>query len=164
VGKSTTWRSRWALLAAAAVSGGCWSLYAPDDAPEVNPPRTVSVTVHYRQPQGCVNETSPCNEPVVFFGSWMHPGQEFQLTLDSTSYMWRGTARGVPVNYPPRDQAHLVRVFDPHLRESPTGGVTAQRLWVGGELLDKFDRPGGEHESAWVYIDESGIGHDPFTD
>ena len=48
------------------------------------------------------------------------------------------------------------------LREGPGGGVTAQRLWVGGELLDKFDKPGGSDESAFVYIDESGLGHDPF--
>jgi hypothetical protein len=150
-------------VTAAALSTGCWSLYAPDNAPEVNPPRTVSVTVEYRQPQGCVNVATPCNEAVVFFGSWMHPGQEFQLTLDSGSYVWRGTARGVPVNYPPRDQAHLVRIFDPHLREGPGGGVTAQRLKVGGELLDKFDSPGGENESALVYIDENGFGHDPFS-
>jgi hypothetical protein len=140
---------------------GCWSLYAPDDAPPVNPPQTVSVTVEYRQPQGCINVVTTCDEPVVFFGSWMHPGQEFNLTPEPGSYVWRGTARGVPVNYPPRDQAYLVRIFDPFLRENSAGGVTAQRLVVGGELLDRFDKPGGHDESALVYIDASGTGHNP---
>ncbi len=150
-------------MAAAALTAGCWSLYAPDDAPEVNPPRTVSVTVQYRQPQGCVNEVAPCNEPVVFFGSWMHPGQEFQLTLDSGSYIWRGTARGVPVNYPPRDQAHLVRIFDPHLREGPGGGVTAAAP-VGGRASSwtSSTAPAERTRAALVYIDENGLGHDPF--
>lgn len=157
-------RRRLALVAAVLLATGCnaFRLSAPEDAPEVNPPRVVSVTVQYRQPQGCVNVTFPCGDPVVFFGSWMHPGQEFQLTPDPGSFIWRGTARNVPVNYPPRDQPHLVRIFDPHLVEGPGGGVTAQRLWVGGELLDKFDQPHGANESALVYIDENGIGHDPF--
>lgn len=120
------------------------------------------MTVEYRQPQGCLNVATPCDEPVIFFGSWMHPGQEFRLTPDPGSYVWRGTARGVPVNYPPRDQGHLVRIFDPFLREGPGSGVTAQRLWVGGERLDRFDKPGGEDESAIVFIDANGVGHDPF--
>jgi hypothetical protein len=158
--------TRWslAILGAALLGAGCnaFRLSSPEDAPEVNPPRVVSVTVQYRQPQGCLNEERRCDDPVVFFGSWMHPGEEFHLTPDPGSFVWRGTARGVPVNYPPRDQPHLVRIFDPHLREGPGGGVTAQRLWVGGELLDKFDTPGGENESGLVYIDESGTGHDPF--
>lgn len=158
--------TRWhlAILAAALLGAGCnaFRLSAPEDAPEVNPPGVVSVTVQYRQPQGCLNEEKRCDEPVVFFGSWMHQGEEFRLTPDAGSFVWRGTARGVPVNYPPRDQPYLVRIFDPHLRQGPGGGVTAQRLWVGGELLDKFDTPGGENESALVYIDESGTGHDPF--
>jgi hypothetical protein len=122
----------------------------------------VSVTVEYRQPQGCLNVVTTCDEPVVFFGSWMHPGQEFQLINEPGSYIWRGTARGVPVNYPPREQPYLVRIFDPFLREGPGGGVTAQRLVVGGELLHNFDKPGGHDESALVYIDPSGTGHNPF--
>lgn len=151
-------------MAAAAVSSGCWSLYAPDNAPEVNTVvRSVSVNVAYRQPQGCLNVTTPCDEPVIFFGSWMHPGEEFRLTPEPGGYWWRGIARNVPVNYPPRDQAHLVRIFDPFLREGPGSGVTAQRLWVGGELLDMFDKPGGVDESALVYIDSDGFGHDPFN-
>jgi hypothetical protein len=167
VGNFTAGRARvcLALLAAVVLGGGCnaFRRVAPDEAPEVNPPRVVSVTVQYRQPNGCLNVETTCDEPVVFFGSWMHPGQEFQLTPDPAgNFIWRGTARNVPVNYPPRDQPYLVRIFDPFLREGPGGGVTAQRLWVGGELLDKFDRPGGEDESALVYIDENGVGHDPF--
>jgi len=154
-----------ALLAAAVLGPGCnaFRRIGPDDAPEVNPPRVVSVTVEYRQPNGCLNVVTTCDEPVVFFGSWMHPGQEFQLKADPGSFIWRGTARGVPVNFPPRDQPYLVRIFDPFLREGPGGGVTAQRLWVGGQLLDKFDTPAGaESESALLYVDENGIGHNPF--
>ena len=154
-----------AILAAVLLGGGCnaFKQTVPDDAPEVHPPRVVSVTVQYRQPQGCLNVATPCNEPVIFFGSWMHPGQEFQLTPDPAgNFIWRGTARNVPVNFPPIDQAYLVRIFDPHLREGPGGGVTAQRLWVGGQLLNKFDSPGGENESAMVYIDDNGTGHNPF--
>jgi hypothetical protein len=166
VGNSGNGRRRWslAILAAVLLGGGCntFRQSAPDGAPEFNPPRVVSVTVQYRQPQGCLNVATTCDEPVVFFGSWMHPGQEFQLTPDPGNFIWRGTARNVPVNFPPRDQAYLVRIFDPFLREGPGGGVTAQRLWVGGQLLSKFDTPGGENESALVYIDENGTGHNPF--
>ena len=153
-----------AILAAAFLGIGCnaFRRTAPDEAPDPNPPQEVSVTVEYRQPNGCLNVVTTCDEPVVFFGSWMHPGQEFQLTPDPAHFVWRGIARNVPVNYPPRDQPYLVRIFDPFLREGPGGGVTAQRLWVGGELLDRFDRPGGENESALVYIDANGVGHDPF--
>ena len=55
-----------------------------------------------------------------------------------------------------------MRVFDPFLREGPGGGVTAQRLVVGGELLKRFDSAGSERESGLVYVDENGYGHSPF--
>ena len=73
VGNSAIRRRRWslAILAAVLLGGGCnaFRRTGPDDAPEFNPPRVVSVTVQYRQPQGCLNVATTCDEPVVFFGS-----------------------------------------------------------------------------------------------
>jgi hypothetical protein len=153
-----------AVLAVALLGPGCnaFSKVGYDAPPDPTPPEEVSVIIVYQQPNGCINVETPCDEPVIFFGSWMHDGQEFRLFPDPSHHFWRGVAHNVPVNYPPRVGPHLVRIFDPFLREGPGGGVTGQRLWVGGELLDKFDKPGGEDESALVYIDASGIGHDPF--
>ena len=152
------------LVAAAALAAACYDFHleGPEDAPPVPVPRQVTVTVEYRQPRGCINESTPCQDPVVFFGSWMRDGGEFALAPIPGTFVWRGTARGVPVNFPPRDQPYLVRVFDPFLRESPTGGITAERLRIGNELIAKFDSPGGPEESGLVYIDDNGLGHNPF--
>jgi hypothetical protein len=99
---------------------------------------------------------------VIFFGSWMKPGEEFALKGDPGGFIWRGIATGVPVNFPPRDQAHYVRVFDPHILDSPSGGVTAERLRVGGQILTVFDSEGTPRESGLIYVDENGTGHNPF--
>jgi hypothetical protein len=147
------------VLAAAA---GCESQAGPEDPSPVVPPRLVSVTVEYRQPNGCVNSTGRCSDPVVFFGSWMLPGQEIQMTPKEGGLIWVTTAQNVPVNYPPRDFAHAVRVFDPHIYDHPTGGVTAERLRVGRLLLTVFDSEGTPAESGLVYVDENGYGHSPF--
>ena len=48
--------------------------------PPVPSPRLVTVRVEYRQPNGCVNVSNPCNTRVVFFGSWMQPGGEVLLS------------------------------------------------------------------------------------
>jgi hypothetical protein len=60
-----------AVLASVLLGGGCnaFRRTAPDDAPDPNPPQEVTVTVEYRQPNGCLNVVTPCDEPVVFFGS-----------------------------------------------------------------------------------------------
>jgi hypothetical protein len=152
------------LLAAAGLAVACYDFHleGPEDPSPVTVPRLVTVAIEYRQPRGCINESTPCQEPVVFFGSWMRDGGEFALTPVPGTFVWRGTARGVPVNFPPVDQPYLVRVFDPFLRESPTGGVTAERLWIGRELVTRFDSPGGPEESGLVYIDDNGLGHNPF--
>jgi hypothetical protein len=134
----------------------------PEDPSPVVPPRFVSVTLEYRQPNGCVNSANRCVDPVVFFGSWMVPGQEITMTNPNGGVVWVGTAHNVPVNYPPRDFAHAVRVFDPHIFDHPTGGVTAERLRVGRQLLTVFDSPGTPRESGLVYVDENGFGHSPF--
>jgi hypothetical protein len=151
------------LLAAAAV--GCD--FQPDPAAGPAPlpgTRTVSVRIEYRQPAGCANaDRANCTAPVFFLASWMHPGESEEVILNavSGSYVWAGTAPGVPVNWPPTDQPHLVRVYDPHLKATPTGGVTAARLTVGGQLLTRFDEPGTPDESGFVYIDDDGVGHNP---
>jgi hypothetical protein len=150
-------------LVAALAAGSCYDFHleGPEDASPVPTPRLVSVTIEYRQPNGCIS-SSRCDDPVVFFGSWMQIGAEFALRRDPGNFTWRGVATGVPVNFPPRDQPYLVRVYDPFLRDSPTSGLTGERLRIGGEFLTRFDRPGGPEESALVYIDENGIGHNVF--
>jgi hypothetical protein len=134
----------------------------PEDPSPVVPPGFVSVTIEYRQPNGCVNSANRCTDPVVFFGSWMVPGQEITMTAPNGGLIWVGTAHNVPVNYPARDFAHAVRVFDPHILDHPTGGVTAERLRVGRQLMTVFDSAGTPAESGLVYVDANGFGHSPF--
>jgi hypothetical protein len=137
-------------------------LTGPEDAAVISPPQLVSVTIEYRQPAGCVNSTGRCDDLVVFFGSWMQPGREFFLARDGDTYVWRGRATNVPVNYPPRDEGYEVRIYDPHLVDTPTGGFTAERLRVGGESLTRIDRAGGPEEHARVFVDANGQGHNAF--
>jgi len=145
------------------VAAGCYNFHktGAEDAPTVSVPTLVSVTVEYRQPNGCVNTQTPCDEPVVFFGSWMQ-GAGFRLTRDAGNFVWRGVAQAVPVNYPPRDAPYKVWVFDPFMRESPAEGSQADRLKVGGETLTRLDGGGGREQHALVYIDENGQGHNPY--
>jgi hypothetical protein len=151
----------WLVLAAAAV--GCDFQPDPPEGPSALPlAKQVDVRVEYRQPQGCQNaDPARCVDLVWFFGSWMHPGEEIALELVAGSYVWAGTATGVPVNWPPKDEPHLVRVFDPHIQDTPTGGVTAARLMVGGQELAQYDSPGTPQESGLVYIDDNGVGRNP---
>ncbi len=160
---STLRRVAW-LAVAAAAAAGCDFQPDPPPGPSALPAaRAVSVRIEYRQPQGCQNAAPEhCVDLVWFFGSWMHPGEEVPLELVSGSYLWTGTASGVPVNWPPTEQPHLVRVFDPHLKDTPTGGVTAARLTVGGQLLSQFDLAGTPKESGLVYIDDDGVGRNPY--
>jgi hypothetical protein len=152
------------VVAAALLSASCYDFRGtgPEDPSPVVPPALVSVTLEYRQPNGCVNSAGRCADPVVFFGSWMRPGQEITMSPKEGGRIWVGSAHNVPVNYPPRDFAHAVRVFDPHILDHPTGGVTAERLRVGRQLLTVFDSEGTPAESGLVYIDENGFGHSPF--
>ena len=161
---SRSGQGRAGVATAALLSGSCYDfrVEGPEDPSPVVPPRLVSVTIEYRQPQGCVNSADRCDDPVVFFASWMHFGQEITLTLPAGGYVWVGTAHNVPVNYPPRDLPHAVRVFDPHILDHPTGGVTAERLLVGRQILTVFDSEGTPRESGLVYVDENGFGHSPF--
>ncbi len=149
------------LVAAAAAA--CDFQPDPPQGPAALPAtRTVSVRIEYRQPAACENaDPVHCVDLVWFFGSWMHAGEEVHLEPVGGSYVWAGTATGVPVNWPPTDEPHLVRVFDPHLKDTPTGGVTAARLSVGGQQLTVYDQPGTPKESGLVYVDDNGVGRNP---
>ena len=151
-----------AAAALAALSCNAFRRTGPDAAPSVAPPRTVSVTVEYTQVVECIEGSPRCADNVVFFGSWMQPGEEFFLTKEPGRYVWRGTAPRVPVNFPPRGDPYLVRIFDPHIVATSTGGITAERLKVGGELLTDFFSSGNPDESGLIYIDDNGMGHTPF--
>jgi hypothetical protein len=45
--------------------------------------------------------------------------------------------------------------------DTPTGGVTAARLQLGGQILTHFDSPGTPRESGIVYVDGNGVGRNP---
>jgi hypothetical protein len=68
----------------------------------------------------------------------------------------------VPVNYPPRGSADDVRVFDPMLRDRGNGGLTAERLTVGGEALRTIVSPNTPSEFGTIYIDSEGRGHNTY--
>jgi hypothetical protein len=149
-------------LALAAALAGCDFQPDPPPGPTASSPaRFATVRIEYRQPNGCANAPTACNNLVVFFGSWMHPGQEIYLDAATGSHVWTGVAANVPVNWPPLEEPHLVRVFDPHLVDTPSGGVTAARLLVGGQILSEYDSPGTPQESGLVYIDDNGVGRNP---
>jgi hypothetical protein len=154
--------SRTLLVAACLLAVACddYRLDGPVDPEPLNPPRTVSVTVEYLQPNGCVEGSPRCEDNVVFFGSWMRPGEEFFLRPQPGRFLWRGTATNVPVNFPPRGQPHAVVIYDPYLVGTPTAGLTAERLKVGGETITRFDSPGNPRETGLIFIDENGQGRD----
>jgi len=155
---------RGALLAGALGTGACLfesPATGPGGPDPVALPRFVSVTIEYRQPS-CFNVSASCDGSVFFWGSWMRPGNEFALRPQPGGFLWTGTATGVPVNFPPRDQPYLVRIFDPYLLETSTIGFTASRLRVGGQAIVWFDSPGTPEEVGLIYIDDNGQGRSPF--
>jgi len=131
----------------------------PDPLPD---PTAVTVKVEYVQPNGCVATVGHCTDPVVFFGSWMRPGVEIELAPSADHYVWTGVVTGVPVNFPPTGSPYAVRIYDPFLQQDTVVRYTAQRLTVGGQLLDTIDQPGGHDENGLVYIDDIGKGHNPY--
>jgi hypothetical protein len=136
----------------------------PDPGPvAVSPIRFVTIKVEYRQPAGCLNaDPAHCGDHVVFFGSWMKPsGDEVLLDTRFGPSFWDGFVENVPVNWPPNDFPHFVRVFDPHLQATASGGVTAARLVVGGQMITEYDQPGTPQESGVIYIDDNGVGRPP---
>ena len=63
-------------LAAALALAACDLQPDPPAGPAPLPAgRFVEVQIEYRQPNGCQNSSSSCDNLVVFFGSWMRPGQ-----------------------------------------------------------------------------------------
>jgi hypothetical protein len=149
-----------AVLAAALFLSGCDFRGGPEDPSPVVPPRLVDVTIEYRQPNLCM-ASSRCEDHVAFLASWMPLGEGILLERKSPSF-WVGRATGVPVNFPPRDDPHVVAIYDPYLRDTESGGRAAARLKVGGETLTVFLDTGTPREAAFVYIDENGFGHNPF--
>jgi hypothetical protein len=157
-----TFARRRLALAALVAAAGCDFQPDPEPGPTaLTPGRFVTVGIEYRQPTGCANTSSECGSSVVFFGSWMHSGEEVYLSRVEGSFTWVGVATGVPVNWPPTDEAHLVRVFDPHLVQTPTAGVTAARLSLGGQMVTEYESPGTPQEVGVVYIDDNGVGRNP---
>jgi hypothetical protein len=149
------------VILVTAAGGACLHEQGPEDPTPVPVPRLVSVSVQYRQLNGCSNTVTPCDGPVVFSGSWMRLGVYVPLQLEPGTFIWKGTVSGVPVNYPPRDQPYQVWVVDPYVHDVAGQGVTAQRLSVGGQLLTTF-YPYQDTELGLVYIDDNGFGHAPF--
>jgi hypothetical protein len=134
---------------------------AAESPAELPAGRFADVKVEYRQPADCANVGAACDNLVVFFGSWMKPGDEIYLN-DVGGRVWTGVAQKVPVNWPPSDEPHYVRIFDPHLVNTSNGGVTAARLLIGGQAVYYYDSPGTPKESGLVYVDDNGVGHNPF--
>lgn len=151
------------LLFGASGAIGCYDfrLTGPEDPAPV-PAQLVEVSVEYRQAAGCDNDAARCDDPVVFFGSWMRAGGEFALRRDPTGYVWRGTALAVPANFPPAGEPYEVRIFDPHLARGQTGGYTGNRITIGRQLLSTLAFEGTTREAGLVFIDLNGEGHNPF--
>ena len=153
-----------AIIAVALALTGCPDLHleGPEDPSPLPIPERATVTIEYEQPPGCISPTVNCEDLVVFLGSWMPPGGQIFLTPDGQRRFWTARIDGVPVNYPPRGDPYEVRVYDPHLQESSTFRYTGRRLRVGSETLTQIRRPGSHDEAALVYVDSTGLGHNPF--
>jgi len=154
------------LLAGGLLSAGCSEWFhetGPEDPDPVIKPTLVTVTVEYRQGNICYS-SSHCEDNVAFLASWLPTGQGILLSRVST-FAWQARIPNVPVNFPPKDDPYVVAVYDPFLRDTSYGGITAGRLVVGGQNLTDFvtvqDTNGVPHESAFVYIDDHGAGHNP---
>jgi len=144
------------VLAAAA---GCDTQPDVTEGPSALPLTSyATVVVEYRQPNQCANVAAACADRVVFFGSWMNPGEGIPLE-PAPGRMWVGQATNVPVNWPPFVAPHLVRVWDPHLVQTESAGRTAARLRVGGQVITEYHNVGTPEESGRVYIDDNGLGH-----
>jgi hypothetical protein len=133
----------------------------PAGPSELPPAAYVTVQIEYRQPNVCVNAIGNCAARVLFVASWMRPGEEVPLE-PSPGFLWVGQATNVPVNWPPVVPPHLVRVHDPYLVDTDTAGATALRLKLGGQVLTVYDAAGTPDEVARVYVDDNGIGHNPY--
>lgn len=152
------------VLVAAAGAAGCYDFHltGPEDPAPVPNTKLVNVSIEYRQSNGCDNDPARCNDPVVFFATWLRTGGEFALQRDATGFIWRGTALSVPANYPPSDEPYEVQVFDPHLVRGQTAGFTGNHIVIGRQLLSTLTKEGTPKEAALVFVDLNGEGHNPF--
>ncbi|HET7293744.1 MAG TPA: hypothetical protein VFM88_15070 [Vicinamibacteria bacterium] len=152
-----------ALVVAALALLGCPDLHleGPEDPTPVDIPARATVTIEYEQPPGCISTTVNCQDLVIFLGSWMPPGGQIFLAPDAQRRFWTARITGVPVNYPPRGKPYEVRIYDPHLQESSAIRYTGRRLRVGSETLTQLSLPGSRDEAALVYVDATGVGHNP---
>lgn len=149
------------LLATALAFPACYDFHfvGPEDPPAVKSPATVSVNIVYLRPVGCVNTGSSCAGPVTFHASWMKLGTSLTLT-QTAEHTWTATVPNVPVNFPGVDP-YRVYAVDPYLLDSPTRGVSADRLTIGGQRITKFENEGGTREQGLIFIDASGFGRTP---
>ncbi len=151
------------LLSLALALPACYDFHTvgPEDPPAIPLPQTVSVTVAYVQPLGCVPPGSNCGGPVTFHASWLPVGTYVTLT-QTAAHTWTATLRDVPINYPGVNvEPYRVYAVDPYRHDTPTGGVSAENLIVGGEKIVKFENPGGTREQGLIYIDANGNGRTP---
>jgi hypothetical protein len=149
------------LLALLPAAAGCDIQPDVTEGPSALPPTSyATVNIEYRQPSQCANVAASCADRVVFLGSWMNAGEGIPLE-PAPGHIWVAQATNVPVNWPPVIAPHLVRVWDPHLVQTETGGRTAARLRVGGQILTDYNNRGTPQESAQVHVDDDGFGHNP---
>ena len=147
------------LLTVLSVAAGCDIQPDVTEGPSALPLTSyATVVVEYRQPNQCANVAAACADRVVFFGSWMNPGEGIPLE-PSPGRMWVGQATNVPVNWPPVVAPHLVRVWDPHLVQTESAGRTAARLLVGRQVVTEYNNAGTPEESGRIYVDDNGLGH-----
>lgn len=153
--------SRFGLWVLALGMPACYDFHivGPEDPVPAKKPLTVSVSVVYSQPAACVNTVSACDGPVTFQASWLSLGGYVTLK-QSTPHMWTATIPDVPVNFPGYEP-HRVFAVDPYLLDTPTSGVSADRLNVGGERIVKFENPGSAREQGLIFIDANGRGRTP---
>lgn len=149
------------VLALTLALPACYDFHmvGPEDPPPLKSPATVSVSVVYLQPSDCVNFISRCDGPVTFQASWMRPGG-YVVLEPSGAHHWVATIPDVPINFPGVDP-YRVYAVDPYLLDTPTRGISADRLTIGGERVVKFENPGGTREQGLIYIDANGKGRTP---
>ena len=149
-----------ALLATAALS--CDFQPEVEEGPSPLPgARFTTVRIEYRQPGGCENVASALRSARRVLRELDAPGPGDRPSGRLGLARVDRDVTNVPVNWPPSDEPHYVRVFDPHLVNTPTGGVTAARLLVGGQTIYFFDQPGTPKESGLIYVDDNGVGRNP---
>jgi hypothetical protein len=153
--------ARAGTLAVALTLQGCYDFHTvgPEDPPPIKSPQTVTVLISYLQPLGCVLPGTSCGGPVTFHASWMPIGSYVTLA-QTAAHTWTATIDNVPFNYPGPDP-YRVYAVDPYLVDTPTRGVSAEHLTVGGELIVKFENPGGATEQGLIFIDANGRGRTP---